>query len=178
MASLTEIVAYLDAELRPAEIPDHAGALNGLQLSNPGAITHVAGAVDYSLATIRKAVDRKADLLILHHGMFWTDPLPLTGLAYERLEQLTRHGIAVYGSHIPLDMHPTFGNNVLFARELGLEPTGGFAQMRGISVGVSGTSDIPTPEHVERAREFSQQHGHHLVTTPVTAAQRTKRWGI
>jgi dinuclear metal center YbgI/SA1388 family protein len=178
MALLAEIVAYLDSELRPGDIPDHAGALNGLQLANPGEVNHIAGAVDYSLATIQGAVDRGADMLVLHHGMFWTDPLPLTGLAYRRISLLTASGIAVYGSHIPLDLHPRFGNNVLLANELGLVPTGGFAQMRGLAIGVSGVADIATSELVDRTRAFCEGHSHRLVTTPVSSSQRTRKWGI
>ena len=52
MAGLQEIVAFLDAELRIAEIPDYPGAMNGLQLENGGTVTKVAAAVDASLAVV------------------------------------------------------------------------------------------------------------------------------
>lgn len=178
MASLEEIVRYLDAELRTTEVADHATALNGLQLSNRGDVKHVAGAVDYSTGVVRQAVARGADLIVLHHGMFWTDPLPITGVAYDRLSVLVANNIAVYGSHIPLDLHPEFGNNALLARELGLKPSGGFAMMRGFAVGLSGESDIATSDLAQRAEVFCAGHGHRLITTPIQSAQRTRRWGV
>ena len=178
MAALDAIVDYLDAELRTAEIADHAGALNGLQLASRGDIKHVAAAVDYSTTAIKAAIRLGANLLVVHHGMFWTDPAPLTGLAYERLSLLIANDIAVYGSHIPLDLHPTFGNNPLLARELGLTPTAGFAMMRGLAVGVSGESRVNTEELVARAEKFCARHHHKVVTTPIQAGQVTRRWGI
>jgi dinuclear metal center YbgI/SA1388 family protein len=178
MALLSDIVGYLDTELRTSEIPDYSGALNGLQLANRGTVKHVAAAVDFSTVGVRAAVDRGADMLVVHHGMFWNGPAAITGPAYERLSLLLQHGIAVYGSHIPLDLHPVFGNNPLLAQQLGLQPTGGFAMARGVYVGVSGSSHIPTMDIVTRAREFCTRHNHHLVTTPVAAGQVTKKWAI
>jgi len=178
MAKLSEIVAYLDAELRSAEVPDYSGALNGLQLANSGSVTHVAAAVDFSTRTAKAAAERKADLLLVHHGMFWGGASPFVGTAFERLSTLVRGGIAVYSSHIPLDLHPRHGNNVLLARELGLEPSGGFAMMRGVAVGVSGTSNIPTRLIVQRAEKLAKRHGGSVVSTPFQNDRMTARWGI
>src|SRR5512140_418191 len=127
MADLDEIVRFLDAELRTAEINDYPAALNGLQLANRGEVKHVAASVDFSGVVIREAIRRRSDLLIVHHGMFWAEAIPIVGPKYDRLSLLLANDIAVYGSHLPLDLHPTFGNNVLLARELGLTPSGGFA---------------------------------------------------
>jgi dinuclear metal center YbgI/SA1388 family protein len=178
MAALAEIVAFLDGELRTAEIADHSGAVNGLQLASRGEIRHVAGAVDYSIVVVREAIARGANLIVLHHGMFWSEPAPITGVNYDRMTLLLANDIAVYGSHIPLDLHPRFGNNPLLARELGLRPSGGFAMMRGVAVGVSGESDLPTRELADRAAAFCTRHGHQLVTTPIHPGQVTRRWGI
>src|SRR6476661_6630371 len=106
MAKLSEIVEFLDGELRSAEVPDYSGALNGLQLANKGTVTHVAAAVDFSTRTAKAAAERKANLLLVHHGMFWGGAAPFTGTAYERLSTLVGADIAVYSSHIPLDLHP------------------------------------------------------------------------
>ncbi len=119
MADLDAIVRYLDAELRTTEIPDHDSALNGLQLANSGTVTRVAAAVDYSAASVAGAVRERADLLIVHHGMFWRGNQRFVGVAYERLRSAMAAGLAVYSSHIPLDLHTSLGNNVLLARELG-----------------------------------------------------------
>jgi dinuclear metal center YbgI/SA1388 family protein len=178
MASLGAIVEYLDAELRTREVPDYPGALNGLQAQNNGEVTHVAAAVDCSTRAVRAAAERGADLLVVHHGMFWGGAVPLVGTAYDRTKLAIEKNIAIYSSHIPLDLHPRWGNNVLLARELGLMPSGGFAMARGVAVGVSGEADISTAELRERAAEFSARHGGALVSTPVTANQRTRRWAM
>src|SRR5215217_2005033 len=126
MATLAEIVAYLDRELRTREVPDYPGALNGLQAENDGTVTHVAAAVDCSTVAVRAAATRGADLLLVHHGMFWGGAIPLLGAHYERAKLVVEKNIAVCSSHIPLDLHPAWGNNVLLASELGLEPSAGF----------------------------------------------------
>src|SRR5437773_8438369 len=178
MAALSEIVAFLDAELRTSEIKDYPAAMNGLQLANRGEVTHVAAAVDFSLAVVRDAIERDAGMLLLHHGMFWADAFPIVGPRYQRLSLLFANDIAVYGSHLPLDLHPRFGNNVLLARELGLTPSGGFASSQGVVIGVSGTSDAPTAELAKRAAAFCERHGRRLVTTSIQSGQVTRRWGI
>jgi dinuclear metal center YbgI/SA1388 family protein len=178
MAKLSEVVDYLDTELRSAEVPDYSGALNGLQLANAGSVTHVAAAVDFSTRTATEAAKRNADFLLVHHGMFWGGAAPFVGTSFDRISALVRAGVAVYSSHIPLDLHPRHGNNVLLARELGLEPSGGFAMMRGVAIGVSGTSDLPTRLIVDRAQKLAGRHGGSVISTPVTADRLTKRWGI
>jgi dinuclear metal center YbgI/SA1388 family protein len=178
MAMLAEIVDYLDRELRTREVPDYPGALNGLQAENDGTVTHVAAAVDCSTVAVRAAAQRGANLLLVHHGMFWGGPVPLVGSAHERTRLIIDSNIAVYSSHIPLDLHPQWGNNVLLARELGLTPSGGFAQLRGVAVGVSGETDIASHDLRDRAAAFSARHGGALVATPLRANQRTRRWGL
>jgi len=176
--ALPEIVAHLDAQLRTGAIADYPNALNGLQLESRRPVSRVAAAVDYSTATVRQAVALRADLLLVHHGMFWGGLQPLRGEHFERIATLIERGVAVYASHLPLDMHPELGNNALLARTLGLEPNGGFARHGTTEIGVSGESDAATSELAERARSFAAEHGHVLVTTPIAAGRRTRRWGI
>src|SRR4051812_44612261 len=82
-----------------------------------------------------------AALRLVHHGMFGPGGRPIRGAAYERLRLLLAHDVAVYASHLPLDRHPRFGNGVLLARALGLEPTGEFGRYQSIMVGVRGETD-------------------------------------
>jgi dinuclear metal center YbgI/SA1388 family protein len=178
MASLGAVVEFLDRELRTREVPDYQGALNGLQAQNNGTVTHVAAAVDCSTVAVRAATNLGADLLLVHHGMFWGGAVPLVGAAFERTRLLIENNIAVYSSHIPLDLHPVWGNNVLLARELGLEPSAGFAMMRGVAVGVSGSSDIATSTLKDRAAAFSSRFGTTIVSTPLRENQRTLRWAM
>src|ERR1041384_7528065 len=119
---LDEVVSYLDSYLRIGELPDAPQALNGLQLQNgSGAVTRLAVAVDASEAACREAAARGCDLLLVHHGLFWDGNKPVTGRRYRKLEALRRAGVAVYSAHIPLDVHPDVGNNIVLARELGIE---------------------------------------------------------
>lgn len=178
MASLDAVVDFLDRELRTREVPDYPGALNGLQAQNNGTVTHVAAAVDCSAVAMRAAAERGADLLLVHHGMFWGGATPWVGAAYDRARLVVEKNIAVYSSHIPLDLHPVWGNNVLLAKELGLEPSSGFAMMRGVAVGVSGEADIATSALKERATGFSARFGTTLISTPLRDNQRTRRWAI
>ena len=178
MASLTAVVDFLDQELRTSEVPDYPGAVNGLQVSNSGSVTHVAAAVDFSTRSIRAAAERGADLLLVHHGMFWGGTAPITGVMYDRVAMLLGKNIALYGSHIPLDLHPVFGNNSLLARELGLTPSTGFAMLRGVAVGVSGEADVPTRMLCDKAAALAARHGGAIVTTPLRDGQVTRRWGI
>lgn len=178
MTSLAGIVSYLDAELRTSEVPDYEEALNGLQLGNAGEVTRVAAAVDFSGNSVAEAVREKADLLLVHHGMFWRGVHPIVGVAYDRLRSAIDGGLAVYASHIPLDLHPVFGNNVLLAKELQLTPDSAFGRFRGVEIGVSGSSDVATEALADRARRFSAQFDTALVCTPFPAGHRTRRWAM
>lgn len=115
MASLVEVVAFLDRELGTAEIQDYPGALNGLQLQNDGEIPRVIAAVDASLPVIEKAAAGGAGLLIVHHGMFWQGAQPLTGPFYRKIKAAMEAGLAIYSSHLPLDFHPQWGTTSVSA---------------------------------------------------------------
>src|SRR5262245_60275732 len=156
---LREVVAALDAELRTLDIPDYPGAVNGLQVANNGNVTRVAVAVDASLAAVHEAVAQKADLLIVHHGLFWSGAQPVVGVAYQKYCALLENNIAVYGTHLPLDAHPTLGNNVLLAEALGLKPSIGFGRFKSVDIAVAGQADLDSTELVARAAEFSARYG-------------------
>lgn len=175
---LDRLAAHLDATLRTAELPDYPGAQNGVQLANRAPIRKVACAVDFSRAAVERCIAEEANLLVVHHGMFWGGVQRLTGNVYERLALLFAHDVAVYASHLPLDAHPSLGNNVLLARELRLHPTGTFARYQTLDVGVRGESEITTLELARRADNFSVKWGHMLVAPEVPADRMTKRWAI
>lgn len=178
MTATSDIVAYLDALLETSAVPDYANALNGLQLDNSGNVSRVAAAVDFSSRVVSKAVEQRADLIILHHGMFWSGLKPITAASYSRLKTLIENDVAVYSSHLPLDRHPLFGNNVLLSRELGLTPSAEFAWTKGISIGVRGESDVRTAELLEKAREFARRHGGDAISTEIENDTRTRRWAM
>lgn len=115
---LSEIVRYADKTLRTAEVKDWTGAKNGLQLENDGQITRIGAAVDSHIGVIEEAVNRGIDLLIVHHGLYWGDVTPLTGVNFRKLQLAMTHNLAVYSAHLPLDLHPKIGNNALLAKAL------------------------------------------------------------
>lgn len=140
---LADLAAHLDAFLRTAEFRDWPDAFNGLQLENAGEVTRVAAAVDACQAVVDAAAQAGADLLLVHHGLFWGTDRPLTGRAFRKIERLIRAGVAVYASHLPLDAHPEVGNNAELARLLGLVVTDRWGEVYGTPVGVRGTLAAP-----------------------------------
>jgi dinuclear metal center YbgI/SA1388 family protein len=122
MANLDDLVAYCDQRTRRTAFKDAPGAFNGLQVGNSGRVTKIGAAVDAGLVPFRQAVAAKVDFLIVHHGMYWDMPRPLTGPVLERVATLIRADCALYSNHLPLDGHPEIGNNALLARQLGLTP--------------------------------------------------------
>ena len=176
---LDRIVTWLDEILQTETTPDYPGALNGLQLTNRGTVRKVAAAVDFSTRSVAAAIGEGANLLIVHHGMFWAGARPIVGRRYSRLVELIEADVAVYSSHLPLDRHPQLGNNVLLAKTLGLEPSGEFARFKDMFIGVHGTSDVPTRLLVDRARTFSRSKGGDTITTLEGDDDRvTRRWAI
>jgi dinuclear metal center YbgI/SA1388 family protein len=141
-SSLQEITGALDEYLEIGTVPDDTNALNGLQVENSGRVTRVAVAVDASARTVGEAVRRGCDLLVVHHGMFWDGNQPVTGRRYRKLKPLLDHDVALYSAHLPLDVHPEVGNNVVLARALGVEVEGTFGEYRGAEVGVHGRLEV------------------------------------
>ncbi|MCP5534646.1 MAG: Nif3-like dinuclear metal center hexameric protein [Akkermansiaceae bacterium] len=136
MANLSELTHYLDSKLEISEIPDYPGALNGLQIENDGEVCKVVAAVDASLPVFEKAVEMGADLLLVHHGMFWQGAQRLTGALYQKIKLATGSNLAVYSAHIPLDVHPLWGNNIQLASRLGMHEPEPFFDWKGIKLGL------------------------------------------
>src|SRR5580693_10420407 len=136
MTKLKDLVAYCDKRTRVSAFRDAPGAFNGLQLANDGRVRRIGAAVDAGLVPFRKTVAAGVDFLIVHHGMYWDMPRPLTGSAYERVATLVRGNCALYSNHLPLDAHPEIGNNALLARQLGLTPVRGFLPREGEAIGL------------------------------------------
>jgi dinuclear metal center YbgI/SA1388 family protein len=133
--SLTAMVRYSDQLLRTDKVQDYDRAANGLQVENRGSVTRIAATVDASLATVRLAAAAQADLLLVHHGLFWTPAHPWTGKRYELIRCLLEHNLAVYSSHLPLDAHPRLGNNAQLCAALGLKKLRPFFLDHGQCIG-------------------------------------------
>ena len=145
-ASLAQIVRHCDTLLRTVEIKDYDGAVNGLQVENQGAVTRIAAAVDASPATVRKAIAAGANLMVVHHGLFWSPRHPWTGKNYELLRLLLDNNIAVYSSHLPLDAHPQLGNNVQLCSALGFRKLKPFFVSHGAPLGFQTVTKISRDE--------------------------------
>jgi dinuclear metal center YbgI/SA1388 family protein len=128
-------------------------ALNGLQVANDKqSVEKAAFAVDACLESIRRAAEWGADLLFVHHGLFWGRPLAVTGGHYRRLRALIRADLALYAVHLPLDMHPQLGNNAGLARRIGLQQLEPFGEYRGMKIGFKGSlPEAMSLEQVVRA---------------------------
>lgn len=137
---LKNIVSLLDNTLDIGNIQDSPLAVNGLQVDNPSGTVHkVALAVDASTKTIEDSISAGADLLIVHHGIFWSGLRPLTGWWREKVALCLEHGLAIYSAHLPLDLHPTLGNNACIARELGLVDVEPALKHHGASLAMTGS---------------------------------------
>jgi len=178
MTSLATIVNELDSLLGTEGFPDYKEALNGLQLETRDDIIKVAAAVDLRARTIDAARKHGANLLLVHHGLFWGGLRPLRGAHFRRIHALLASGIAVYSSHLPLDAHPEIGNNALLARELGLTPSASFARFETIHIGVRGESSVATAELIARADAVARRWGGGARNSPADPDRRTNRWAI
>ena len=176
--SLNDVARQLDHVLRSDEIPDYPGAMNGVQVEHDGPITRCAVAVDASLQTIDAAIACKANLLIVHHGLFWGGSQPIRGRIFQRVRRLLANDVAVYASHLPLDLHPTLGNNALMARTLELTPSAGFAHFQSIAIGVMGDADVETVTLAARCDALARREGGQLVVVGATPQRRTRRWAL
>ena len=135
LVNLQQVVRFIDGLLKPALFKDWENAVNGLQAENSGAISKIAASVDASLATISQAIHSGADLMIVHHGLFWNPSYPWTGPKYQLLKTLLDGDLAVYSAHLPLDAHPTLGNNALLAKALGFHRCRPFYAEKGAHIG-------------------------------------------
>jgi dinuclear metal center YbgI/SA1388 family protein len=133
--ALSRIASHCERLLRPGRFSDWEGAANGLQVENNGRVTRMAAAVDASLAILHRAAALRADLLLVHHGLFWNPSHPWTGTRYRQLQLLLAANLAVYSSHLPLDAHPRLGNNARLCAALGFRRLKPFFFQRGAWLG-------------------------------------------
>jgi dinuclear metal center YbgI/SA1388 family protein len=146
MPQIIEAVAFLDDWMTP-EAFDDLGP-NGLQVPAERELERVVTGVTAQRALFDRAVAEEAQLVLVHHGLFWSfNPLGLTPLLAERLRPLFKHDIALAAYHLPLDAHPEIGNNALLASALGAQEHVAFA---GIGRGATFGEPVPAAELVAR----------------------------
>ena len=151
---LGRLVSYLNDYLRVGDFDEKA--VNGLQVSGKKQVAKIAFAVDGVLETFQKAAEAGADLLIVHHGIYWGFQYPLRGPDYKRIKLLMDHEIALYAVHLPLDAHPEVGHNVNLLRELGVDETTlkPFGNYQGQPIGFqAGISQIRKEDLTQRLQQ-------------------------
>lgn len=141
-----ELVAYLDDYLQVKTIEDRSN--NGLQVEGAAEVGRLAFAVDAGLAAFEAANRAGAQMLIVHHGLFWSKPIMVTGVHRRRLQELFSGNISLYASHLPLDFHAEVGNNATLATWLDLENTGSFGDYKGQPAGFAG--QLPSPLSLDK----------------------------
>lgn len=144
------IVRYCDQLLGTGKVEDYERAANGLQVENRGPVRRIGAAVDAGLATVKLAIAAKADLLLVHHGLFWGPAHPWTGKRYELLRLLLDNHLAVYSSHLPLDAHPRLGNNARLCATLGWKRLHPFFFDHGQTIGFEVRTRIARAELAAR----------------------------
>lgn len=161
----------MDDRLSTRAIADYAGACNGLQVESDKPIQRIGAAVDACESVLAAAVQAGCDLLLVHHGLFWQPMVPVTGANYRKLALCLQNGLAVYSSHLPLDMHPEWGNNAILSRLLGMPSGRPFLEFKGQPVGLEADWAIPLPELIERIEEATGKRPHWAPGGPGIAAR-------
>jgi dinuclear metal center YbgI/SA1388 family protein len=154
---LANLLTYLEDLLEAEAFSDYGP--NGLQVPGPDEVRTVVTGVSASVELFERAAEHGADLVLVHHGLFWTGaPLALTPSAKRRLRLLFDNDMALAAYHLPLDGHPEVGNNALLAEGLGCSEREPFALHKGRPIGVAGHFDgdgIEAGELVARVRELT-----------------------
>lgn len=116
-----DLAAWLDETLNVPAFKDYCP--NGLQVEGKSQIRRIVTGVTASKALLQAAIDRQADAIIVHHGWFWRNEDPrVRGTKRQRLQMALAHDLNIFGFHLPLDAHPTLGNNAQLGLKLGLTP--------------------------------------------------------
>lgn len=169
---LPSLVSDIDRLLQTSQITDYPGAVNGLQIGNSGPVTRIVAAVDACESVIAEASRVRGTLLIVHHGIFWQGAQPVTGSVRRKLKAALDGDLALYSSHLPLDLHPKLGNNALLAKALGIKSPKPALEMKGQPVGVVGT--ISPVSREQFAKRLSEAVGGEVHMAPGGPARISK----
>lgn len=140
MISTDSVISELDELLDPGSFDDYGP--NGLQVPGATSVRKMVSGVSASVQLFERAAEEAAQLVLVHHGLFWPGmPQHIDRALHRRLRPLFAHDIALAAYHLPLDGHPRIGNNALLARAIGCARTSPFALHRGMPIGVAGAFD-------------------------------------
>ncbi len=120
---INELNNYLNVLLQPERFSDYCP--NGLQVEGKQHIRKIVTGVTASMALLEAALQANSDAVLVHHGYFWRgEAQAITGIKRRRIQFLLQHDINLFAYHLPLDAHAELGNNVMLAKQLGLNITG------------------------------------------------------
>jgi dinuclear metal center YbgI/SA1388 family protein len=139
MTTASELNSFFNTLLQPERFKDFCP--NGLQVEGKREIKKIVSGVTASQALIDAAIAAHADAIFVHHGLFWRGETRVTGWMRKRLGALIERNINLFAYHLPLDAHPTLGNNAQLAKVLRLDATGRFGEQ---DIGWLGTSNAGT----------------------------------
>lgn len=158
--TLNELDSYFKTLLKIEDFTNDV-SVNGIQIQNSSPdtkqIKKVCFAVDACEQTALKAAELGADVLFVHHGLFWPHGEVLTGAAYKRVSAFVKNDLALYACHIPLDANNPYGNNYGLAARIGLEDVTPFASWRGMILGVKGK--LKNPVSIEQLASLALKDG-------------------
>lgn len=141
MAQQSDITSYLAKQLEVENFRDYGP--NGLQVEGRPEVRKIVSGVTASLQLIEAAIACEADLILVHHGLFWRgQDGRITGWLKQRIERLLAHQINLLAYHLPLDAHPEWGNNAQLGLRLGLAADGRFGEQR---LGFIGSAERAMP---------------------------------
>lgn len=170
---LRDLVGHLDTTLAADRFRDYAP--NGLQVEGAAEVSRVITGVSASAQLIEQAIARRAELIVVHHGLIWGGGLTrIAGPMARRLQLLLGHQISLAAYHLPLDKHDRLGNNAGLCDAIGLAPERtAFGEVRGTLLGVAGHWREPLARDAAIARiaggvgqpPFVFPHGPEVVRT-------------
>ena len=144
MATAQIISSFLDQQLKVSCISDRS--INGLQIESSVMVHKIGFAVDACMESFELAVKTGCQMLVVHHGLVWGGIKAVCGSTYSRLAYSIKNQLALYASHLPLDLHPEYGNNIQLARLLCLSEIEHFGKYEGIDIGFMGKTSTSLGE--------------------------------
>jgi dinuclear metal center YbgI/SA1388 family protein len=167
VTSLWHLIDHCDALLKPHLFSDYGP--NGLQVPGAETVDTVATGVSASVELFERAAAEGAQLVLVHHGLFWgAGAYGIDKALHRRLKPLFAHGMALAAYHLPLDGHPEIGNNALLAQGLGATDPQPFAEHKGMPIGIAARFPEPigAEELADRVRQLTNQVPLHLAYGP------------
>lgn len=161
MINRQTLLEWCSNTLQVAQFKDYAP--NGLQVEGRSDIHKIVASVTASRAAIEYAAEQGADLLLVHHGMFWkSEPAEIIGWKKQRIASLLRHDINLVGYHLPLDAHPSLGNNAQLAKIMQWQPEKTFGEQNLLNIGM-------LPENQRTLTDLVTALSHNLGRKPIVA---------